>query len=148
MTDLAIVPTLPSHLDAILEIEKQCFSTPWSKNSFASGLTAPNLQSCFTALHGDRIAGYVCIFHLFEEGEILNVAVSPTFRRSGIGQALLDRAFTCLKEKGAERVTLVVRKSNEAAKNLYLKNGFSPIAVRKNYYSAPTEDGIVMEKHL
>lgn len=135
------------HLDKICDIEAMCFSTPWSKDSFKNGLDN-NLNTYLTALTDGEIVGYICLFHIFDEGEILNVAVSPDFRKKGIAQMLLDKSFEIFYDKEVTRVMLEVRPSNTAAHTLYIKNGFQPLAVRKNYYTSPTEDGLVMEKSL
>lgn len=148
MKDLCITPMLPDHLDCVEEIERLCFSTPWSKKSFEEGLSNSFTQSYFTAILDGQTVGYICLFHLFEEGELLNIAVDPAKRGMGIGQAMIDMMMGYLKGKNVSRITLEVRESNTAAKNLYTKNGFSPIAVRKNYYTSPLENGIVMETHI
>lgn len=148
MNKLEIIPTTDCHLDLITAIEAQCFSTPWSRKSFSDGLNNREIQTYFTAILDGEVVGYICLFHLFEEGELLNIAVSPKHRGNGIGQALIDRMIQCFTEKEVTRITLEVRESNSSAKNLYLKNGFSPIGIRKNYYTFPTENGIVMEKHI
>ncbi|MBQ6701624.1 MAG: ribosomal protein S18-alanine N-acetyltransferase [Clostridia bacterium] len=148
MNNIIIVPTTDAHLDTIAEIEAKCFTTPWSRQSFAEGLANTDIYTNFTALKDNTVVGYICLFHLFEEGELLNVAVSPQHRQQGIAQALLDKAFELMKDRKVTRMTLEVRTSNISAQSLYTKNGFHPIAIRKNYYTSPTEDGIVMEKSL
>ena len=134
-------------LPSVVEIEKMCFSDPWSKQSFAEGMNN-GYQKYFVALSGEKTVGYIALFHIFEEGEILNLATMPTERNQGIASKLVEYSFDLLKGLGVERVTLEVRKSNVAARSLYEKYGFSPISVRKNYYTLPLEDGIVMEKHI
>lgn len=148
MDNLIIIPTEDSHLDTIAEIEANCFSAPWSRKSFADGMKNPDIQSYFTAFYNNKIVGYICLFHIFEDGELLNIAVSPSYRKMGIAQSLIDYMVEYLKQKGINRITLEVRKSNIAARSLYEKNGFRQFAVRKNYYSEPFEDGIIMEKKL
>lgn len=148
MDEVKVIPTERDHLAFITATEKLCFSNPWSENSFAYALDNPNVQSCFTALYKGEPAGYMCLFHLFEEGELLNVAVSPDLRNKGIAQKMMDKMVEHLKEKGVERITLEVRESNAAARHLYERNGFTRFAIRKNYYSSPVENGIIMEKHI
>ncbi len=148
MTDIKIIPTEIEHLDEICAIENSCFSSPWSKDSFIFGLNNGQTQSYYTAISENKVVGYICIFHLFEEGELLNIATHPEYRKLGIAQKLIDKMFEVLKEKCVERVTLEVRESNTPAKTLYTKNGFTQFAIRKNYYTKPTENGIVMEKHI
>ncbi len=132
-------------LPYIVEIEKMCFSDPWSLQSFSEGMKN-GYQKYFVATKNERIVGYVALFHIFEEGEVLNLATMPTERNKGIASKLLEYSFDLLKGLGVSRVTLEVRASNTAAKKLYSKYGFSPISIRKNYYTFPLEDGIVMEK--
>ena len=134
-------------LTSVVEIEKLCFSDPWSKQSFAEGIKN-GYQKYFVALESEKIIGYIALFHIFEEGEVLNLATLPTERNKGIASTLLDYSFDLLKSLGVDRVTLEVRESNKAARSLYEKYGFSPISVRKKYYTLPVEDGIVMEKHI
>lgn len=148
MDGLIVTPMTADHLDAVTEMERVCFSTPWSRKSFEDGLANTFTQSYFTALLGGEVVGYMCLFHLFEEGELLNIAVSPEKRGLGIGKAMMDTMFSYLKNKNVSRITLEVRESNTAAKSLYTRSGFAPIAIRKNYYTAPLENGIVMETHV
>ena len=148
MSDITVIPTELNHLDKIAEIESLCFSNPWSKQSFADGMANEKVQKYFTAISGEKIVGYICIFHIFEDGELLNIAVAPDYRKQGIGQILIDKMFDYLKTQEVNRISLEVRESNVSARNLYLKNGFRPVGVRKNYYTDPREDGIIMEKLL
>lgn len=148
MDKLTIIPTTVDHLDRIAEIEALCFTTPWSRKSFADSMANEQVISFFTALIDNEIVGYICLFHLFEEGELLNIAVSPDYRKRGFGQQLMNKTFEYLEQKDVTRITLEVRESNNNAKNLYIKNGFKAIGIRKNYYTSPTENGIVMEKLL
>ncbi len=131
----------------IVDIEKKCFSDPWSLQSFADGMKNC-YQKYFIAQDNEKIVGYIALFHIFEEGEILNLATLPTERNKGIASKLLDYSIDLLKGLGVSRITLEVRESNTSAKNLYTKYGFSPISIRKNYYTFPLENGIVMEKHV
>ena len=147
MNNLSIVPTEECHLDDIVKIEAACFSSPWSHQSFAATI-ANSYTSCCSAIADNKVVGYICLSHLFEEGEILNIAVSPCCRKCGIGEALMDFGIDYLKKRDITRITLEVRESNVPAKNLYIKKGFSPIAIRKNYYNLPLENGIVMEKNI
>ena len=89
---------------------------------------------------------YALVFCLFEEGELQNIAVSPSCRRKGLGRALLRYCIGLAFEKGVQRLLLEVRAGNSAAKSLYETEGFVSYAFRKNYYRNPTEDAILMEK--
>ncbi len=131
------------HLDALSEIEKACFSRAWSKDALESEID--NENALFLVAESQReVLGYVgCIFVL-GEGSITNVAVSPSFRRMGVGDALISALIENAKNMDAESLFLEVRKSNVAAQNLYKKHGFENCGIRKNFYRDPTEDANIM----
>lgn len=132
-------------LPEVLALENVSFSTPW-KESFLFALEHPELFSFPCILREGRIVAYALVFCLFEEGELQNIAVSPSCRRKGLGRALLRYCIGLAFEKGVQRLLLEVRAGNSAAKNLYETEGFVSYAFRKNYYRNPTEDAILMEK--
>ena len=82
------------------------------------------------------------------EGNVTNVAVHPSYRRQGVAETLLKEMERRAKEKSVTIFFLEVRQSNEAAKKLYEKLGYSPIGTRKRFYERPVEDAIVMSKIL
>jgi len=128
-------------------LEQRCFSDPWSETSLLEEL---NNETAFWIVaqdaETDRVVGYGGIHVLFDEGEIMNIAVDPTCRRQGIGEALVTALLDHAKETQA--VFLEVRVSNAPAIRLYEKLGFETIAVRKGYYSHPTEDAGIMRKEM
>ena len=143
-----IVSLEEKHLDKIYEIEKSCFSDPWSKNAFADSLNS-HFTEIYVALDGnDDICGYLAFNIIAPDCEILNLAVDPRYRRKGVANALLDFLFDVAKKKGCEVVMLDVRESNTAAISLYEKHGFYRVGVRKGYYSSPVEDAILMDKRI
>ena len=79
-----------------------------------------------------------------DDGDITDVAVDPYYRRKKIAYEIMRKLLHCVKERGIKKVFLEVRKGNEAAINLYEKLGFSQIGMRKRFYSAPTEDAVLM----
>ena len=93
-----------------------------------------------------EIAGYCGMWTVLGEGNITNIAVSPSYRRSGVAEALLKELERRARLKDVTVFFLEVRQSNEAAKRLYEKLGYSPIGVRKRFYEKPVEDAIVMSK--
>lgn len=135
----------PSDLPEVAKAEQQCFSHPWSEASFREAAEAESCTSLVARI-GDRVAGYIFFSALFEEAELLNVAVLPEFRRCGIAAALLSRMLEICSQKGCRVCFLEVRASNLGAKRLYEDFGFSELAIRKNYYDAPTEDAVIMRK--
>ena len=107
-----------------------------------------NACGLFRRYHGRRLAGYGVYHCLFEDAEVLDIAVGAKFRRMGIGRKLLQLMAEATKLRGAERIMLEVRMSNEGAKVLYLSEGYEITGTRRNYYKNPTEDAILMEKRL
>lgn len=136
------------HIAEINELEKLCFSMPWSRQALISQL--PDDMHMFIAAIGDdgQVLGYVGMMYVLDEGYISNVAVSPEHRRLGIADALINALIDRANEKDLSFVTLEVRKSNVPAIELYIKNGFSEVGLRKNYYTKPTEDAILMTRFL
>lgn len=148
MNEIIITPMEAFHLQAVCEIEAAAFSTPWSQNMFSMSIADADNQSCFVALFDKKVVGYIVLLHCFEDGELLNIATAPEMRNMGIAKKLMDKMLSFMKEKNVTRILLEVRESNTPAKTLYEKYGFSRIGVRKNYYSKPTENAVVMEKHI
>lgn len=143
MMDLRIEKMTSSHIEVIVSLEKECFSSPWSENGLKTELD--NNFACFlVAFSGDRIAGYIGSHNVLGEVYITNVAVFPEFRRNGVGKALVEFLVDEMKNESAEFVTLEVRKSNFNAISLYEKCGFEKVGERKNFYEKPIEDAILM----
>ncbi len=141
-----------SDLPRILEIERLAFPSPWTLASFKRELTLPFsrlMVSISGALSADRvisspIVGFLCRWLIADECHVLNIAVHPDARRLGIGVALMNEAIQEARAERAELVTLEVRRSNLAARQLYRKFEFEERRLRKNYYG-PGEDAIIME---
>lgn len=132
-------------IDQISEIEKRCFSDPWSRESFEEVLTSPSFL-CLVVLLDGKIAGYVVIIIAADECEIVNVATDISFRRQGIASKLLESVFALSKTNKVRAYYLEVRESNATAKGLYSKYGFVEIGIRKKYYKNPVEDAILMRR--
>ena len=141
--DISVRDVLDTDLPMIAELEKRCFSTPWSENAFASQIAA---ESVFKVLTADgEIAGYAIIdTQILPESELFNIAVAPEHRGKGLSRLLMDAALADAQKRGAETVLLEVRASNAAAIGLYEKYGFVRNGVRKGYYSHPKEDAVLM----
>ena len=134
-----------SHVTQVAALEKICFADPWSENSVASELKNP-LSLWLVAVDGDTVAGYVGSQTVWGETDMMNVAVSPDYRRQGIGEKLILELVARLKAAGSHCLTLEVRASNEPAKAMYEKLGFSHVGTRKNYYRNPREDALILRK--
>lgn len=133
-------------LDAVMVIETASYSAPWKPDHFRNEIAA-RFSWPYVAVEEGRVVGYVCLMSLFEEAQILNVAVSSSHRGRGIARMLLMESFRLAREKGAEIMALEVRASNDAAISLYQQLGFRRVGVRIKYYES-SEDAILMEKSL
>lgn len=142
-----ITDAAEEHLTSIEEIEKKCFSMPWTLEQLRSQL--PDERHVFlTAEKEGSAIGYVGMAYVLDEGYISNVAVSPEHRCMGIGDALIGELLRRADALELSFVTLEVRRSNDPAISLYLKHGFEKVAERKNYYDLPREDAILMTRFL
>ena len=133
-------------LDEVLSIEQASFRTPWKREHFESELTGRH-SFPFVAVSDGRVAGYLCLMSLFEEAQILDIAVSPEQRGRGIARLLMEHACAVAREHLAEVLTLEVRASGVAAIRLYHSSGFRQTGIRTNYYDN-SEDALLMEKNL
>ena len=129
------------HLPALAELEKQCFHAPWSEKMLREELGG----GIFLVAEQDgEVQGYVGCQTVLDEGYITNVAVSPDCRRQGIARALIAELMAKAEENKLAFVTLEVRESNAPAIALYTGAGFVPVGKRKNFYSNPTENAVLM----
>lgn len=140
-----IKPMEATHVAQIAELEKICFSDPWSQRSIASELENP-LSLWLTAMEGEWVAGYIGSQTVMGETDMMNVAVHPDFRRQGIAERLVEALVDELKKKDSHCLTLEVRASNEPAQRLYEKLGFVQIGRRPRYYQNPREDAYILRK--
>jgi [ribosomal protein S18]-alanine N-acetyltransferase len=133
-------------LPRIIEIERLAFPAPWTLASFQRELTLP-FSRIMLAIPDDgsaSISGFLCRWLIADECHILNIAVHPDSRRLGIGTVLMTEAINEAKTTGANVITLEVRRSNLAARQLYRKFEFEERRLRRHYYG-PGEDAIIME---
>ena len=144
-----IVPMTSAHLDEVADLERICFSTPWSRNMLSEELD--NACSAFlVALDPDdgSVVGYAGLLVIADEGYITNVAVRPESRRGGVAGQLLDVFLSFAGANQLAFLTLEVRESNYAAIALYGSRGFRAVGRRKNYYEHPKEDAILMTREF
>ncbi len=136
-----------SDITEIAELEKECFSEPWSENSLRDELT--NETARFYVLRdGESLIGYIGANNICNEVYITNVAVNSQYRGKGYGQKLVNQLIKQSETERAFFITLEVRKSNENAIKLYEKCGFKFIGERKNFYSKPTEDALIYTYYI
>lgn len=137
-----ITPMTEEDISEIADLEKMCFSKPWSAQSLKDELC--NDTARFFVLKNDgKVLGYIGANNICDEVYITNVAVFPENRGKGYGKMLVHRLILQSQLENANFVTLEVRKSNKEAIALYEKCGFKNIGERKNFYSNPTEDGLI-----
>lgn len=145
--EFRIVDVSAEHITQIEEIERKCFSRPWTVGQLRSQMRDAQ-HEFIAAVSGGRVLGYVGLMYVLDEGYISNVAVHPDARRQGIGDALIDALAAKAAELELAFLTLEVRESNAPAIALYAKHGFHPVGKRKNYYDAPKEDAVLMTCYL
>lgn len=129
----------------VAELEKQCFSSPWSEKSITSELTNP-LSLWIVAVDGDRVMGYVGSQSVLGEADMMNVAVAPEYRRRSVANGLIMELISQLTSNNVHSLTLEVRASNIPAITLYEKLDFVQVGRRPNYYSSPKEDALILRK--
>lgn len=142
---MEIVRMSISDVPAVAELERKCFSDPWSERSVAAELENP-LSLWLVALLGRTVVGYVGSQSVMEQADMMNIAVNPDYRRRGIAESLIERLVAELKDKQVSSLTLEVRASNAPAIALYRKLGFSQVGKRPNYYRNPREDALILRK--
>ena len=144
LTDIAMRPMTLEDLEQVVDIEQTSFPRPWTTDHFRDELDSPNTFPLVAVASDGRVAGYLCPSQVLDEGEILDVAVRDDFRGQGIGRLLVTEALRLFRERGAQRVWLEVRTSNQAAISLYRALGFRQTGLRKRYYENG-EDALLMD---
>ncbi|MCF0132373.1 MAG: ribosomal protein S18-alanine N-acetyltransferase, partial [Blautia sp.] len=132
-------------LEQVMVIEKDLFSVPWTREGFFTFLMKENAMFLVVE-EKEKILGYCGILTVLDEGDITNVAVHRERQREGIGHFLMDGLIRLCSERGINIIHLEVRKGNETAIRLYERMGFVRDGLRKNYYSDPIEDAILMTR--
>ncbi len=147
LSDVRISPMREGDIPAVAGIEKECFSEPWSEKGLTQELENENAVF-FVAKIFDDVAGYMGMHTVLDECYVANVAVRDSCRRKGIGSRLLKYAEKKARERNCSFISLEVRVSNESAIALYSKEGYEKIGERKDFYSAPKENALIMTKVL
>lgn len=140
--ELNLRPSIEDDFPYLIAIEREAFPFPWPAEAFTDFL----IPGAFTLLFKDEIIGYVFYHGVADEMVIINIAIKPCYQGRGWGEYLLVESMNTMHAKGVKSFYLDVRVSNHKARMLYEKHGFLAIGTRKNYYSNPDEDAIVMGK--
>jgi len=137
-------------LPFVIEIENISYPNPWQLSSFKGEIENRPISNPYVIIYRplEKIIGYVIYWHIRNEVQISNIAISPDYRQLGVGEGVLRKVLFEMRHKGAEFVFLEVRPSNLAARCLYEKLGFTILGLRKGYYRSPSEDAIIMGKSL
>ncbi len=130
-------------LGAVVELENELFSPPWSYNSFVKELNS-ELRSCLVAVDKGKVIGYAIGAMFYDEVHIMSIGVTTNYQRSSVATKLMVELLNYAYYSNSNRVLLEVRASNKPAIALYTKFGFAPVGVRKKYYTHPVEDALVL----
>lgn len=131
-------------IPAIVAIEREIFAEPWSQGLYLSELAQRATRRYYVATAAGNVVGYAGGILVAGEAHVTTIGVAPSWQKRKIGARLLYRFVKDACDWGAESITLEVRISNTPAQRLYEWFGFAPVGVRKNYYVATGEDGLVM----
>lgn len=138
---MKIIELIEKDIEKIVKIENICFSSPKSRKSIQDELNNENYR-LIGCVSDNNIVGYLSYCKVYDELEISSIAVLPEYRNKGIATLLMEEMIKI----NFSKAFLEVRKSNISAINLYKKFGFELINVRKNYYSNPIEDALILSK--
>lgn len=133
------------HLEAVLAIERDSYTFPWTRGNFIDSLSAGYLA--LVAFEGPTLVAYLLAMPGVGEMHLLNLSVAPAARRRGLAGRLLDRLEEACRHEGLPQLWLEVRESNAAARALYRRRGFEDMGLRRGYYPAADgrrEDAVVM----
>lgn len=136
-----------SDVDRVTDIAVRCFSNPWTKEDYIYSLESEH-DLGLVAVCDNKVVGFCIMRMSIDSADITDVAVAPEARRKGIGSMLIASLLTEGKSRGITGYMLEVRISNEAAIDLYKKNGFEKTGIRKNYYKSPVEDALLMNADI
>ncbi len=143
-----IVPMTADHLDQVAEIERICFSDPWSRRMLSEHLENECAATLVAQGEDGTVLGYAGLLVAADQGYITNVAVRPEYRRQGVASQLLEVFARFAQGRGLAFLSLEVRASNAAARALYEKHGYVQAGLRRNYYEHPREDAVIMTREF
>lgn len=137
-----VIRLTKEHLSEVAELERLCFSEPWSEKSLELLLGEDAVG--FVSLQNGRAVAYGGMLWAVDEGQVTNVAVHPDARRCGHARAIVKAFADAARARGAVQISLEVRQSNAAAIALYEQNGYVSVGKRKHFYRNPREDALIM----
>lgn len=134
-------------IDVLVNISQKSVVPPWSAGNFADAIQS-NLCKVVVGESDGTVCGYIVCYHAADEGEIPQVAVAESFRRKGIASSMMEMLFDKLRDDGICRLFLEVRERNAVAIKLYERMGFLSVGVRKDFYTNPKEDAVIMMRDI
>jgi [ribosomal protein S18]-alanine N-acetyltransferase len=141
--------TDPADLDAVAALEAATFTNPWTRDMLDRELRQSDVARVYVVrLPGCRVAAFCACWLVHDELHINTIAVDARMRRRGLATALMKHLLAEAAAAGAHRTFLEVRRSNLPAQRLYERLGFTVAAVRRNYYSQPEEDALVLSRAM
>lgn len=140
---IRILPLAEAHVSAAAEVESACLSTAWTASQLSF---LPDYARYLVATDGETVCGIASLYLSFDESELINLAVLPTYRKQGVAQALLNELFALARKENCTSMFLEVAASNTAAQNLYRKNGFEAVGKRVGFYG--DDDALLLRKKL
>lgn len=146
LTPFALTGMTVSDAAAAADIERQCFSEPWSQKAFCESLAAGT--AIFAVKHSGKLAGYIGVSIILDEGYIANIAVASEYRQMGAASQLIGKILRLAREKKLSFLSLEVRRSNSIAQELYKKFGFLEVGCRRGFYRSPSEDALIMTRRF
>jgi len=147
-----ITPATEEDISKIIEIEREAISPPWTHGALLSEIYKDD--SFFIIAVDDTgepspcVAGFAIIRQVGDDGELLQIAVDKNQRRLGVGDLLMEAVVAYAWKNTCNSIFLEVRRGNKPAVSLYEKHGFKSVRIRRDYYSDPVEDALVMTKPL
>jgi ribosomal-protein-alanine N-acetyltransferase len=142
--EIIIAAMKPEHLSQVMVIEKKSFTVPWSEITYYREISENPYAIYIVALSREEVVGYAGRWLILDESHITNIAVSPGWRRQGVGRKLLEHMLRTSLLDGANRMTLEVRRTNLGAQKLYQEFAFSAAGYRRGYYTDNNEDALIM----
>jgi ribosomal-protein-alanine N-acetyltransferase len=143
--ELKCRPMRDTDLDAVMQVEGQAYTFPWSRGNFSDSLQAG--YSAWVVELGGELMGYAVLMKAVDEAHLLNITIAPLYQGQGYGKWLLEQCIELARHHGAARMLLEVRPSNDKARQLYERRGFKTLGRRRGYYPShdnTREDACVM----
>lgn len=132
-------------LQELMQIENECFSRPYSSESFLQDLRGDKVKA-FVKILNEKIVGFISLYIFLDEANLQQIAVLEDFRRKGISSELIEYSVEYLKQNKVKKIYLEVNETNFVAIKTYEKFGFKQVVTRKNYYG--NQSAVVYELML